>query len=103
VEIEVVNPEGHPLKGGMVARCEIVDAVYDAVPLLPVDALVESEEGNLFYVVKGGVAAGRTAVLGPRSGQMIAVLEGAAVGDSVVVLGQARLAEGIPVRVEEVR
>ena len=25
VEIEVVNPEGHPLKGGMVARCEIVD------------------------------------------------------------------------------
>jgi hypothetical protein len=42
-------------------------------------------------------------VLGPREGHRAAVLEGLAAGDSVAVLGQTRLAEGTPVRVEEVR
>jgi membrane fusion protein (multidrug efflux system) len=103
VEIEVVNPEGHPLKGGMVARCEVVYRTYEAVPLLPVDALVESKNGDVCYVVRNGEATARTLVLGPRQEQLVAVIEGAAAGDSVVVLGQGRLAEGVPVRVEEVR
>ncbi len=103
VVIEAENPAGHPLRGGMVVRCEIVYASYDSIPLLPVDALIDAEGEDAFYVVRNGRAERRTASLGPRRDQMAAVLAGAAVGDSVVVLGQVRLADGAPVRVEEVR
>jgi len=103
VEVEVVNPTGHPLKGGMVARVEVVYERYDAIPLVPVDALVENGDGFLVYVVEGGLARRRPVTVGPRPGQVAGILEGAAAGDSVVVLGQLRLAEGTPVRVEEVR
>jgi RND family efflux transporter MFP subunit len=103
VEIEVVNPSGHPLKGGMVARVEIVTQRYESIPLVPVDALVEDGDDSVIYVVEEGVAHRRPVTVGPRLDQMAGILEGAAAGDSVVVLGQLRLAEGTPVRVEEVR
>jgi RND family efflux transporter MFP subunit len=103
VEIEVENPAGHPLRGGMVARVGIVYEAHENVPLLPVDALVEAEDGLTFFVVQGGVARRRQLEAGPRQGQRIAVLEGAAPGDTVVVLGQLRLTEGSPVQIEETR
>jgi membrane fusion protein (multidrug efflux system) len=102
VEIRVANPSGHPLRAGMVARVRIVYEAHDRVPLLPVDALVEADGGYVFFTVENGAAHRRTLVAGPRQGQRIAVLEGAAAGDSVVVLGQLRLDEGTPVSVEEV-
>jgi RND family efflux transporter MFP subunit len=103
VEIEVVNPAAHPLKGGMVAKVEIVYEAFEELPLLPVDALVDSEGGYVFYVVQNGVAEMRRFTAGPRQDQVIGVLDGAAVGDTVVVLGHARLSDGSPVSVEEIR
>jgi RND family efflux transporter MFP subunit len=103
VEIEVGNPPDLPLRGGMVARVEIVYESFDDLPLLPVDALIEDEEGYFFFAIRNGVAQRRSLVPGPREGQHIAVRGGAAAGDTVVVLGQDRLAQGSPVRVEEVR
>jgi membrane fusion protein (multidrug efflux system) len=103
VEIDVPNPKGHPLRGGMVARVRIVYEAYDAVPLLPVDALIEAEDGAAtFFIVDGGIAHRRILTAGPRQGQKVAVLGGAAPGDTAVVLGQHRLREGTPVSVEEV-
>lgn len=103
VEIRVPNPKGHPLRGGMVARVRIVYEAYDGVPLVPVDALLEDGNGGyVFYVVDGGTAHRRTLDAGPRQGQRMAALSGAAPGDSIVVLGQHRLQEGTPVTVEEV-
>jgi multidrug efflux pump subunit AcrA (membrane-fusion protein) len=87
----------------MVARVEIEFKTYENVPLLPVDALVEDDEGFAFFTVEDGFAHRRRLTPGPRQGQHIGVLGGAAAGDSVVVLGQVRLAEGSAVRVEEVR
>jgi multidrug efflux pump subunit AcrA (membrane-fusion protein) len=102
VEITVPNSE-LALKGGMVARVEIVYGVYEDVPLLPVDALIEDEGAFFYFVVDAGTAHRRRAVLGPRAGQSAALLEGGAPGDSVVVLGQARLIQDARVSVEEVR
>ena len=97
VEIEVPNP-GHLLKGGMVAGVEIVYETLEDVPLLPVSALVD--DGRAFYVVANGTAERREASLGPRVDQSVALLSGGAPGDSVVVIGQGRLAPGTPVQVE---
>jgi membrane fusion protein (multidrug efflux system) len=100
VEIEVVNPDGRPLKGGMVARVEIVYESFEGIPLVPVDALIEDAEGYTVYTVKDGVARRRRLVPGPRQGSWIGAREGVDVGDSVVVLGQTRLTDGSAVRVE---
>jgi len=101
VEIEVKNPPDLPLKAGMVAQVEVVVKTYPDVPLLPVDALVDADGGDGFYVVTGGAAAWRVAELGPRQGQFAALLSGGAPGDSVVVLGQTRLAPGAAVAIED--
>jgi len=101
VEIRVEIPPGLPLRGGMVARVEIVTAVYEDLPLLPVDALLEEEGEPVFYVVEGGTAVRRRAVIGPRNRGFVTLLEGGAAGDSVVVMGQGRLADGARVAVEE--
>lgn len=101
VEVDAVNPEGQPLKAGMVARVEIVYEAFENVALVPVDALVEDRGRRGVFVTQGGVARWRDTELGPRSGNEIAVRSGVAPGDSVVVLGQTRLADGSRVKVEE--
>lgn len=103
IEIHVENPADHPLKGGMVARVEIVYETLVDAPLLPVDAVVEDHGEQVFFVVNNGVAHRRRVVAGPRQGQLIGLLDGAAVGDTVVVLGQARLTDKAAVTVEEIR
>jgi membrane fusion protein (multidrug efflux system) len=103
VEIAVDNRPERLLRGGMVARVEIVHATYAGVPLLPVDALVETPDGDGFFAVRDGKAELRGVELGPREGERVAVLSGASPGDTVVVVGQNRLAEGTRVRVDEVR
>ncbi len=100
VEITVENPDA-VLKGGMVARVEVVYEVYENTPLLPLDALVETDQGSIFYVVDGNVAQQRIARVGPRVGDRVALLEGAAAGERVVVLGQTRLGDGSPVTVDK--
>ncbi len=103
VEVTVDNRPDHLLKGGMVARVQIVTETLTGRPLLPVDALVETDRGMACFVIVDGVAHEVLPELGPREGNRAAVLGGLAAGDSVAVLGQNRLAEDTPVRVEEVR
>jgi membrane fusion protein (multidrug efflux system) len=103
VEVEVENPPDLPLKGGVVARVEIIYESHENIPLLPVDAYLEDGEGAYFFAVRNGVATRRNFDAGPREGQWIGVLAGAAEGDTVVVVGQDRLVDGAPARVEEVR
>lgn len=103
VEIEVENPPGHPLKGGMVAKVVMVYESFEGVPLLPVDALVETDAGPAFFAVENGVAYLRDIEIGPRRGQVIGILSGAAAGDTAVVLGTGRLTDGAAVQVDEVR
>ena len=100
VTLLVENPPAQPLKGGMVARVEIVWRTLEDVPLLPIDALVEHEGEMGYFVVSGGVARWREPALGPRNGELVAVESGAGPGDSVVVLGQTRLTDGSRIRVE---
>gem|GEM_PF-6027546 len=57
----------------------------------------------MFFVVRDGRAEARTAALGPREGAFQALLSGGSAGDSAVVMGQGRLVDGSPVRVEVVQ
>lgn len=103
VEIMVTNPEGFPLKGGMVAEVQVIHRRYEDVPLVPVDAVREDDAGVYVFTVRHGLAHKTLLTPGPREGLMMAALAGLAAGDSVVVLGQDRLADNVRVRVEEAR
>ena len=101
VEVTVRNDPEHPLRGGMVARVEVVTRNWENAPLLPVDALVDGADGPGYYVVEDGTASWRSATVIARSGDHLVLGDGAAPGEAVVVLGQTRLTPGTAVMVEE--
>jgi hypothetical protein len=87
----------------MVAKVVMVYESFENVPLLPVDALVETDDGPAFFAVENGIAYLRSIQAGPRKGQVIGVLTGAAPGDTAVILGIGRLTDGTAVQIEEIR
>ena len=100
VEIEVSNPEGHPLKAGMIGRVFIQTALHENVAMVPVNAVIERNGESGFFTLENTTARWQTIVPGPRKGDYVAALEGADEGQTVVVMGQTRLATGSEVRVE---
>lgn len=71
----------------------VVRAVADAITI-PVDAVQYGAKGSYVYVIKDGKAGVRPLVLGPVDGERVAVSEGLAAGESVVLEGLDRLHEG---------
>ncbi|MFH0763153.1 MAG: efflux RND transporter periplasmic adaptor subunit [Candidatus Omnitrophota bacterium] len=100
VEITLDNP-GHRLKSGMFADVSLIIGERKAVPVILKEAVMGREPDYYVYVVEGGRAVLRDVSLGIRQGPYYEVREGLKEGDSVVVMGQQRLYEGAPVRVEE--
>jgi membrane fusion protein (multidrug efflux system) len=107
VRARLDNPGGL-LKTGMFARTRIVFATRDNALVVPEEALVP--QGGKQYLVKvvdgpdGKVSQRIEARLGLRLPGKAEILEGLAVGDSVVTAGQSRLlrADGQAVRVVDV-
>lgn len=69
----------------------------DAAVTAPKDALVQSGEGWMIFVVADGVAQARQVAIGRANGDRIEVLSGLEAGDLVVVRGNERLSPGQPV------
>lgn len=101
------NPGGE-LKSGMFARTRIVFAQRQNAIVVPEEALVP--QGGKQYIVKivdgpnGKVTQRLEARVGARLPGKAEILEGLAVGDTVVTAGQARVmrADGLPVRVVDI-
>ncbi|MBC8436308.1 MAG: efflux RND transporter periplasmic adaptor subunit [Candidatus Omnitrophica bacterium] len=100
IEITVNNP-GHRLKSGMFADVNLVIDERKAVPAILKEAVMGRKPNLYVYVIKAGKAVSRNISLGIRQGPYYEVKEGLDEGDLVVVMGQQRLYEGAPVRVEE--
>jgi multidrug efflux system membrane fusion protein len=84
---------------GAFARVRLqVGELRDAV-VVPARAVVPSQRGDLAYVVdEARRARARIVRLGPRLGELVAVLDGLADGERVVTEGQLGLVDGAPVR-----
>ncbi|HWA28584.1 MAG TPA: efflux RND transporter periplasmic adaptor subunit [Lacunisphaera sp.] len=91
------------LRPGMFARIEVVLPGETTVMVLPATAVVYSPYGDSVYVVaqKDGttVAEQRWVKVGPKRGDLIAILDGVKEGEEVVTIGQSKLRPGSPLKV----
>ena len=74
-----------------------LQALADALTV-PVDAVQYGSKGNYAYVIEDGRAKLRLLKLGPQEGDRVAILEGLAEGEQLVLEGLDRLHDGKKVR-----
>lgn len=91
------NPDGR-LRPGQFARVRLAIGQKDDAIVVPEQAVFPRGERQFVYVVENGTARQREVRIGQRAPGSAEVLDGLSVGDTVVVAGQQRLADGAPVR-----
>lgn len=102
VRVGVPNPE-HRLRIGMIAELEVRGAKERDVLVVPADAIVKDAQGaTLVYVYfpDQEKAWARRVEPGAVLGDAIEIRSGLAAGEAIVVAGQQRLADGVPVAVQ---
>lgn len=106
VEASLPNPDGR-LKVGMLATLQLGEAAGPGALFVPLAAVVRPAGDSSGYAVyrvtpaadRGPTAAIRRVTLGEVSGNLIAVTQGLAAGDRVIVRGATIVADGQPVRI----
>lgn len=103
VEVQVTN-SGERILPGMFARVEIDLGSQDNV-VVPDRAVVKQTGSNnkYVYVYSNGTVAFKRVELGLRINDSYELLSGIENGDTVVIAGQTRLADGAPVRIKSVK
>ncbi len=86
-------PEDDGLKPGMSAEIEVVLAVHQDVVMVPVAAVIETEDGDFCWVAETEIPSKRQVVLGDSNDVFIEVLSGLNEGDEVVLNPAALLDE----------
>jgi RND family efflux transporter MFP subunit len=108
VEVTVANPD-RQLRPGMIAAVEVPRATTGAdaagLPTVPLSAIVKGSKdgGYAVFIAEGPddatVARARAVTLGPVSGSRVALTNGVADGERVVVTGASLVLDGEPIRV----
>jgi membrane fusion protein (multidrug efflux system) len=98
VEIEIGNPEGE-LRPGMIVRVSLTRRVYENAVVVPRDAVLERDTGDVIFVVKDDRVELRKVSTGPSEKGSILLLEGLSPGETLVVSGHRNLVDGQRVRV----
>ncbi len=91
------------LRPGMTASIELTGISVPDVLLLPEAALVDRQRRRVVFVVADGVAHKREPLLAAGFTNRLQILDGLRAGERVVVEGQTRLLDGVPVRVQAER
>jgi RND family efflux transporter MFP subunit len=100
VEIEVLNPKGNPLRGGMHAKAEFTFDANRQGYTLPRKVIAGSLQDPKIYVIQGDTLAALRAIsLGGVYGDKIEVTSGVQPGEKVVLTGQLNLVDGARVSV----
>ena len=102
VELTLPNPGGQ-IKPGMVAEMSVTQGELADAIVVPRQALVSMEDGQVVFVVEeaGGetVAAARRVEVAASQGNDVVIESGLVSGDRLVVVGQQGLTDGDRVRV----
>lgn len=98
VEVVVPNPR-HLLRPGSFGRGFVKTHLEKDVIFAPLEAVLSFAGVNKVFTVKDGKSVEVLVALGDRRGNAIEITKGLAVGDSVVVSGNSKLADGVPVLV----
>lgn len=86
-----VHDASRSLKPGMFARINIVHNVHAGALLAPRDAIMEEDDESTVFVVSDSTALRRVVKTGYVNSVHIEVLEGLALGDTVVTTGKGSL------------
>ncbi len=97
VRAVIPNPEG-ALPAGMFMFLTLTLSESDAI-VVPEEAVIAQAADTYVYVVEGDKAARRAVTTGQRQDGVIAILDGVAEGDAVVIRGTQRLRDGSLVKV----
>src|SRR3989338_30620 len=99
VEI-TINNKAHMLKSGMFAKVSLIIGESKAVPVVLKEAIMGKTPNAYVYVIEDNKAVLRDVGLGIRQDGYFEVTDGVKEGDSVVIMGQQRLKDGIDVKSE---
>jgi multidrug efflux system membrane fusion protein len=92
----VKNPGS--LKPGFFSEVTLATETRAGAVVVPEGAIQASEKGFVAYVVEGGKARMRQVQIGLRTGTgVVEILSGLKAGETVVIEGSDRLADGLPV------
>lgn len=98
LKASIPNPEDR-LRAGQFANAVLVLQQQPDALVVPEAAIVPRGGRNLVFVVRDGTAHRHEVQLGERAPGDVQILEGLSAGDTVVVAGHQRLADGVPVSV----
>src|SRR5262249_26202762 len=96
VKAVVPNPK-RELQAGMFIEARLATAVRPSAVVVPEDAVLPLQGANFVWVVTDGKATRRQVELGVRTPGFVEVKSGVEAKEQVVVGGQERLGEGVPV------
>lgn len=99
VELSVVN-SSDLLKAGMIGTAHLTIGTAHNQLVVPVTAVLYEGEQAYVYVVEDGCAVRRKITTGLNTGDLIAVVEGLAVGELVITRGQHQVKNGMLVEVK---
>jgi RND family efflux transporter MFP subunit len=99
VEIILPNSAERPLKAGMFARIAFTSIEALDALTIPRMALIGSIKNAQVFQIRNGTAYLRDIVIGKQSNEFLEVMNGLALGDSVVTSGQNNLVENAQVSV----
>ncbi len=97
----MINNQDHRLMSGMFAKVRLVISEDKNALVILREAIIGKSPDTHVYVVEDGKAFLRKVELGRRQGTYYAVTNGLKPGDLVVVMGQQRLRDGVPVIFEK--
>ena len=98
--VEIIIPNrNHRLKPGMFAEVDIIVREEPDAILIPTYAVLEHSDVNRVFILANGVAASQEVQLGADQGELVEVVSGIEVGDSLIVAGHHRISSGETVRV----
>jgi membrane fusion protein (multidrug efflux system) len=99
VEVALSGSAARLLKPGFLARVTFKLGERTGVTLVPAAAVVGSAQARAVFVVRGDKAERRPLRVGSASGDRLEVVEGVAIGDTVVVAGSDQVRDGGTIRV----
>lgn len=98
--LEALVPNGdHSLKPGLFARVLLYAGPARQTIVVPANAILYDESKTKIFVVEGNLAKSRDVKIGAKYGDVQEILAGVKDKETVVVVGQNNLAEGVKVNV----
>ena len=101
INVRALMPnKNNTFKPGLLARVKIIVGSKDNTLIIPEVAIETMGDADTVYKVVEGLAIQVPVLTGIREGENVEILRGLNPGDHIIVIGQSKIRDGIPVRYE---